>query len=201
MNVPKFLQKDLMWSKWTFHVKCLSGSTMVHLLYGESHSPRPENSPNREESKNVNICKTDFIQTDYLKFEEKKKAIVHPFFFTILCTVTCILHCPTMLFHGHTMNNTIWNNTEIGMKPSIKKKKWSQMRSKTKFRGVGEGGLFLEDFPLDPRGKVPFSRFLYFPHVDKYFLLAIFSFLSCWQKFGGFFSFFHISGKFLQIWP
>jgi hypothetical protein len=132
--------------------------------------------------------------------KRKRQLYTQFFFFTILCTVTCILHCPTMLFHGHTMNNTIWNNTEIGMKPSIKKKKWSQMRSKTRFRGVGRG-IVPRGFPTWPQGKGPFSRFLYFPHVDKYFLLAIFFISFVLTKIGGIFFFFLFSGKFLQIWP
>lgn len=79
------------------------------------------------------------------------------FFFTILCTVTCILHCPTMLFHGHTMNNTIWNNTEIWgcnqvfeKKGEKKKKEMVTEELRQDFVGV-ETGLFLEDFLFDPQ--------------------------------------------------
>lgn len=74
---------------------------------------------------------------------------------------------------------------KLGWNQVLKKKKWSQMRSKTRFRGVGRG-IVPRGFPTWPQGKGPFSRFLYFPHVDKYFLLAIFLFHSCWQKLGGF---------------
>lgn len=57
------------------------------------------------------------------------------------------------VFHGqHTMNNTIWNNTKIGMKPSKNKKyKWSQKRIKTRyFVRVATEGLFLEGISSRP---------------------------------------------------
>lgn len=98
------------------------------------------------------------------------------FFFTILCTVTCILHCPTMLFHGHTMNNTIWNNTEIWgcnqvfEKRGKKKKKGNgHRRVKTRFCG-GRNGIVPRGFSIWPPEEVIFKDIRFFLMVINIFL-------------------------------
>lgn len=104
-----------------------------------------------------------------------------------------------MLFHGHTMNNTIWNNTEIWGCNQVfekrgKKKGNGHRRVKTRFCG-GRNGIVPRGFSIWPPEEVIFKDIRFFLMVINIFLAILFNvfYLFCVDK--------NLQGLFLQIWP